>query len=201
MNKKNISAAPYTLPASSIAALISMVDSGQLNFSIAPSVVLNKLISDPHDQPATILKKLNLAQEHDFAAVLIWVTEVIEKMPEKAFAEIQFKKIKTMVGDTAHARLITSWAIESDRKNLGYTYAEMATIDLRQDISKINIPVLILGRTYGTKEASLKIFSDQYKRLPNKSIIIAPTKDFIMYDDPLWFREQVKNFLTNDIKN
>lgn len=124
-----------------------------------------------------------------------------EKMPDNAFAEIQFKKIKTMVGDSAHARLITSWAIESDRKTLGYTYVEMAATDLRQDISKINIPVLILGRTYGTKEASLKLFSDQYMRLPNKSIIIAPTKDFIMYDDPIWFREQVKNFLTNDIKN
>lgn len=124
-----------------------------------------------------------------------------EKMPRKTFSENQFKKIKTMVGDTAHARLITSWAIESDRKTLGYTYAEMASIDLREDISKISIPVLVLGRTYGTKEASLKIYNDQYKRLPNKSIIIAPTKDFIMYDDPLWFREQVKNFLTNDIKN
>ncbi|MDQ6901769.1 MAG: hypothetical protein M3139_02010 [Bacteroidota bacterium] len=98
-------------------------------------------------------------------------------------------------------RLITSWALESDRKTLGYTYVEMATTDLRQDISKINIPVLILGRTYGTKAASLKIFNDQYKALPNKAIIIAPTKDFITYDDPLWFRVQVKNFLTNDIKN
>ena len=124
-----------------------------------------------------------------------------EKTPDKTFAENQFKKIKAMVGDIVHARLITSWAMGSDRKTLGYTYVEMATTDLRQDISKINIPVLILGRSYGTKEASLKIFSNQYKRLPNKSIIIAPTKDFIMYDDPLWFREQVKNFLTNDIKN
>lgn len=59
----------------------------------------------------------------------------------------------------------------------------------------------VLGSAYESKEASLKILKQQFSLLANKTIIVAPTKYFIMYDDPLWFREQVKNFLINGLKN
>ena len=129
------------------------------------------------------------------------VINKLQNTPDKAFEETQFKSMLTMVSDSAHARLITKWSLESDRKTLGYTYVEMNTTDLRDDIAKIKIPVLILGSTYQTKEASLKTLNQQFSLLTNKTIIIAPTKHFIMYDDPLWFREQVKNFLINGLKN
>lgn len=122
-----------------------------------------------------------------------------KNIPEKEFEGNQFKAMLNMVSDSAHARLIAKWSAASDRKTLGYTYVEMATTDLRKEIAKINIPVLVLGSTYGTKEMSQKILSEQYSLLPNKTIIIAPTKHFIMYDDPVWFREQVKNFLINGL--
>jgi len=111
----------------------------------------------------------------------------------------QLKTMLSMVKDTAHARLLTRWAAESDRKTQGYTFLEMSTTDLRNEIAQITVPVLVLGSTYGTKEISQKIFNDQYRLLRQKRILIAPTKHFIMYDDPLWFREQVKNFLTNSL--
>jgi N-formylmaleamate deformylase len=122
-----------------------------------------------------------------------------KNMPEKEFEDNRYKAMLTLVSDTGHARLITQWSIASDRKTLGYTFIEMSTTDLRAEIAKINIPVMILGSTYGSKEASQKIFREQYSSLPNKKIIIAPTKHFIMYDDALWFREQVKNFLVNGL--
>ena len=122
------------------------------------------------------------------------VANNFKNIPEKEFEGNQFKAMLNMVSDSAHARLIAKWSAASDRKTLGYTYVEMATTDLRKEIAKINIPVLVLGSTYGTKEMSQKILSEQYSLLPNKTIIIAPTKHFIMYDDPIWFREQVKNF-------
>lgn len=112
-----------------------------------------------------------------------------------------FKPMLTLVRDTAHAKLLAQWGAASDSKTLRYTFVEMNTADLRNEISKVNIPVLVLGSTYGTKESSQKILSDQYRLLPNKQIVIAPTKHFIMYDDPLWFREQVKNFLINGLAN
>ena len=129
------------------------------------------------------------------------VADKFKSMPDKEFEDNQFKAMLNMVSDSAHARLITKWAVASDRKTLGYTYVEMSTTDLRKDIAKITIPVLILGSTYGTKETSQKILNEQYSSLRNKTIIIAPTKHFIMYDDPVWFREQVKNFLANGLAN
>lgn len=122
-----------------------------------------------------------------------------KNMSAKQFEDNQYKAMLSMVSDTAHARLIAQWAVASDRKTLGYTFVEMSTTDLRKEIAKINIPVLVLGSTYGTKEMSQKILSEQYKLLSNRKILIASTKHFIMYDDPLWFREQVKNFLINGL--
>jgi N-formylmaleamate deformylase len=119
--------------------------------------------------------------------------------PEKEFDDIIFKHVLTQVSDAAQTRLITQWRLASDRKTLGYTFVEMSTTDLRSDIAKINIPVLVLGSTYRTKETSQKIFGDQYRLLPNKKIFIAPGKHSVMYDDPIWFREQVKNFLINGL--
>ncbi|MGH2563250.1 MAG: alpha/beta fold hydrolase [Ginsengibacter sp.] len=129
------------------------------------------------------------------------VANHFKNMTDKQFEDTQFKSILKLVKDSTHARLITKWSEESDRKTLGYTYVEMSTTDLRNAISKIDIPVLILGSTYGTKEMSQKMLSDEYAQLRDKFILIAPARHFIMYDDPVWFREEVKNFLLNGLAN
>jgi N-formylmaleamate deformylase len=125
----------------------------------------------------------------------------LKNMTGKEFENNQYKAALTQVSDLTHARLIAHWSAASDRKTLGYTMVELSTTDLGNEMAKINIPVLVLGSTYTTKEKSQKILSEQYTLLPNKKIFIAPTKHFIMYDDPLWFREQVKNFLINGLKD
>ena len=122
-------------------------------------------------------------------------------MPAKEFEANQFKAMRNMVKDAAHARLITNWTVASDRKTLSSVYAELSAIDLRNAISKINIPVLILGSNFRTTELSKKLLDDEYGNLTNKLILIAPTKHFIMYDAPVWFREEVKNFLRNGLAN
>jgi N-formylmaleamate deformylase len=124
-----------------------------------------------------------------------------QQMPDKDFEDQQFKTTLNLVGDTTYARQITNWNMESDRKTLGYTYAEMYTTDLREAISAIDIPVLIVGSNYGTVAQSKTMLSQQFSALRNKTIIIANTKHFIMYDDPAWFNSQVKNFLVNGLFN
>ena len=125
------------------------------------------------------------------------VANNFKNMPDKQFEDNQFKAMLNMVSDSTYARLIAKWSAQSDRKTLGYTYVEMSTTDLRNEISKINIPVLILGSTYSTKE----LLNEEYRKLTSKLIIIAPAKHFIMYDDPIWFGEEVKNFLRNGLTN
>ena len=72
--------------------------------------------------------------------------------------------------------------------------------DIGKDISLIDIPLLVLESTHGSTSSQI-IFSDEYKQLQKKSIIISPARHFIMYDDPAWFLEQVKNFLLNGFSN
>src|SRR5450631_1155685 len=147
--------------------------------------------------PATTAEEIKNNPSYNAEAV----ANNFENMPNKEFEDNQFKAILNMVSDSTYARLIAEWSTQSDRKTLGYTYVEMSTTDLRNEISKINIPVLILGSTYSTKEMSKKILNEEYSQLTNKLIIIAPTKHFIMYDDPIWFGEEVKNFLRNGLTN
>ena len=106
-----------------------------------------------------------------------------------------------MIADPSHSKEINIWKTESDKKTLTNALNEISTIDLRKEISKINIPVLVLSSTYGTKETSLKILNDQYSLLPNKIITVRPGKFSVIYDDPVWFKEQVKNFLVNGLAN
>ena len=147
--------------------------------------------------PSVTAEEIKANPSYDAEAV----ANNFKNMPDKEFDDKQFKAMLNLVNDSSHARLIAKWSEESDRKTLGYTYVEMSTTDLRNDISKINIPVLILGSTYSTKETSQKLLNQQYSQLTNKLIIIAPTKHFIMYDDPAWFLEEVKNFLKNGLNN
>jgi len=122
-------------------------------------------------------------------------------MSQKEFEANEFKAMLAMVKDATHARLVTNWSAASDRKTLSSVYKEIGAIDLRNVISKINIPVLILGSNFRTKELTKKLFEDEYSHLANKLILISPAKHFIMYDDPIWFREEVKNFLRNGLAN
>jgi len=123
------------------------------------------------------------------------------QMTDKAFEAQQFKNTLALVSDTSHARLITTWSMESDRKTLGYSYAEMYTTDLRNALSSIDIPVLVIGSNYGTVALSKTMLNQQFSALRDKAIIIANTRHFIMYDNPVWFNSQVKNFLVNGLYN
>ena len=99
------------------------------------------------------------------------------------------------VSDSIHAKQIAEWSYKSDRRTLGSTIIEMSQTDLRQDIAKIKQPILILASLFGTKEASQKEYDLQYALLKNKTIKVANSKHFIMYDVPEWFYTEVESFL------
>lgn len=99
------------------------------------------------------------------------------------------------VRDTTRAKQIAEWSFASDRTTLGSTIVEMSLTDLRSDIAKIKSPVLILTSIFNTKENSEKIYNEQYAALQNKTIKVADSKHFIMYDAPEWFYSAIDNFL------
>lgn len=83
LNEKNVEINEFSLPATTIAELIKLIDEGKINFSIASSKIFPLLIQQPAKDPIEIIMELNLLQERNDDTVTLWVDEVISKMPEK----------------------------------------------------------------------------------------------------------------------
>ena len=96
---------------------------------------------------------------------------------------------------TSRAKQIAQWNYNGHRKTLALSLLEISTTDLRNDIARIKQPVLILGSIYQTKENSFKILEEQYKNVQSKTIRVADSKHFIMYDAPVWMYNEIDNFL------
>ena len=117
-------------------------------------------------------------------------------MPTEGYEARMTQSMLAQVSDTTHARQIAHWSALSDRKTLGYTFVEMSLTDLRSTIATVQVPTLVLGSLYmNSADVSRQALTSQYARLPHKTIAIANTKHFIMYDNPAWFYQQIDGFL------
>jgi N-formylmaleamate deformylase len=123
------------------------------------------------------------------------VVKNFESLPAEGFIDRTALAMRAQVDDSLRARQIATWQFNSDRRTLGLSLVEMSTTDLREQIAIIKQPVLVLGSIYNTKENSQRILSGQYSRLRNKTIRIADSKHFIMYDQPQWFYAEIEAFL------
>lgn len=74
-----------------IASLIALIDSNQVNFSVASTKIFGALLKEPGKDALQIAKELNLLQDSDEGNVAAWVEEVLSKMPDKV---AEFKKGK-----------------------------------------------------------------------------------------------------------
>jgi aspartyl-tRNA(Asn)/glutamyl-tRNA(Gln) amidotransferase subunit B len=88
LNENNTSISAFPVPPATLAALIALVDSNALNFSIASTRVLPALVKTPGATPLEVAKELNLLQDSDEGNVAAWIEEVLNRMPEKV-AEYQ----------------------------------------------------------------------------------------------------------------
>lgn len=123
------------------------------------------------------------------------VIQNFKSLPSEGYIKNTTKSMLYQVSDSIRAKQIAEWSFNSDRTTLGSTIVEMATTDLRKEIAKIKSPILVIASKWGTKEASEKEYSLQYSELKNKTIKIADSKHFIMYDQPEWFYSEIDNFL------
>ncbi|MFZ9661631.1 MAG: Asp-tRNA(Asn)/Glu-tRNA(Gln) amidotransferase subunit GatB [Chitinophagaceae bacterium] len=63
--------------------LLSLIDSGKLNFSTAASLVLPKMMESPNADPEQIAHSLNIIQSSNVDELEQWVDEVLKNMPDK----------------------------------------------------------------------------------------------------------------------
>jgi aspartyl-tRNA(Asn)/glutamyl-tRNA(Gln) amidotransferase subunit B len=115
LNESGRSFETLALPASTLAALINLVDSGKVNFSAAAAKLLPALLESPAD-PLVLAEKMNLIQVSDSAELETWVTGALESMPDKVSEYKKGKKglIGLFVGEVkkrskgkADPRLVT----------------------------------------------------------------------------------------------
>lgn len=114
----------------------------------------------------------------------------------------QRQMVAGMVSDTAHQALLARWGQASDPATVAQAMYDMYTTDLRQDLARVQQPVLVLGawaayQQYGsTKESTRAIYTQQYAKLPQHRIEMSEAgKHFLMYDDTQWFFNLTDAFL------
>jgi aspartyl-tRNA(Asn)/glutamyl-tRNA(Gln) amidotransferase subunit B len=73
----------FPLPVSQLAAIIEIVQSGKVNFSMASSSLLPALIAEPHADVTALAQKLNIIQEENEDQLEEWVNAVLANMPDK----------------------------------------------------------------------------------------------------------------------
>jgi aspartyl-tRNA(Asn)/glutamyl-tRNA(Gln) amidotransferase subunit B len=91
LNDNNISISGFQIPAPNIAGLISLIDEGKLNFSVASTRIFNFMLANPFVSPGEVARDLNLIQDSDEGNVAAWVDQVLKNMPEKV---TEYKKGK-----------------------------------------------------------------------------------------------------------
>lgn len=126
----------------------------------------------------------------------------IASAPQQQYEADERQTLASMLTSPANIERELKVVLTSDRSTLAEAMAEMMTIDLRNDISKIHVPVLVLGswvayKDYGaTHDSSLMLYSKQFEKLRGVRIVMNDTsKHFIQLDAPEWFCAQVDGFI------
>lgn len=117
-------------------------------------------------------------------------------MPDSQFYQMQKLTIPRLLADTTRTEEVVSWSVKSDRKTFASMYCDFVNTDLRDKISAVSCPTLVLLESYFTNFKPT--IEAQYKNLKTAQLAYA-TKGlhFIMYDDKEWYNMQLNNFINN----
>ncbi|OXB24613.1 alpha/beta hydrolase [Flavobacterium tructae] len=115
-------------------------------------------------------------------------------MDQKAFNAMNSQATSYMCLNKEKQKTINEWMSVADRKTYVYGYIDMLNLDLRKEIAKIKIPVVILAATNPDLATVQNTYKAQYENMPSVKIYYAANSaHFVMYDQPEWFMEKVKS--------
>ena len=116
----------------------------------------------------------------------------------------QEQVIETMVTDPEKQKVAVNWSMSSDVETVAAAVHYMYSTDLRDDLSAIEVPVLVFGawkayENYGvTKEMSRQMYSAQYSEADRVTIKISDSgRHFLMWDDPELITTEMAQFLSD----
>ena len=115
-------------------------------------------------------------------------------MTDIQFYEMQKQTMPRLLADASKLEMVVDWSVKSDRKTFAQMYCDFFNVDLREKISSVKCPALILLESYFV---NLKpAIENQYKSLKTANFQYANKgMHFIMYDDKDWYLGQLSNFL------
>jgi pimeloyl-ACP methyl ester carboxylesterase len=119
----------------------------------------------------------------------------------ETFKANQLRTLRTMITKQEDIDRALASGKASDRDTVIDSMTELMASDLRDDISRIKAPTLVLGtwvayKDYAPKQAITAIYTAQYAKLPGVRVEMADNaRHFIMYDDPAWMYDRIDNFL------
>ena len=92
LNQLNLAIQAFPLQPGTLAALIDLVEQGQLSFSAASQHLFPALLEDPAQAPLALAQKLDLLQEQDTSTLQALIDQVIASYPDKVSAYHNGKK-------------------------------------------------------------------------------------------------------------
>jgi pimeloyl-ACP methyl ester carboxylesterase len=129
-------------------------------------------------------------ENNDCSAMVTQMTA----MTDPQFYDMQKKMMPRLLEDASKLEMVVDWSVKSDRKTFAQMYCDFFNVDLREKISSVKCPALILLESYFV---NLKpAIENQYKSLKTANFQYANKGlHFIMYDDKDWYLGQLSNFL------
>jgi len=111
-------------------------------------------------------------------------------------------QVRPMVTKNSDLDRLIEWSLKSDRTAVADAMIELCRTDLREDLTKIKSPALVMNtwigyKDYITRERTDSNMRKQYAKLAGATLQISDTaRHFIMWDDPNWMFGQMDTFLS-----
>ena len=115
-------------------------------------------------------------------------------MSKEDFLQMQKRNMAMLMADASKQDEAISWSMKSDRKTFSEMYCDFSNTDLRDKITTIKCPSLILLESgFANYKTAIEM---QYINLKTANFQYA-TKGlhFIMFDDKAWYLAQLANFI------
>ncbi len=117
-----------------------------------------------------------------------------QSMDDKQFYAMQKQSMPSLMTDTVHLEQAIQWSVKSDRKTMAEIYCQFLNTDLRETISTIKCPSLILLES--AFSGMKPVIAEQYKNLKKANLQYADKGlHFVMYDDTTFYFKQLDQFL------
>ena len=119
-------------------------------------------------------------------------SKMMLEMDSASFAAMNAQNVPYMCKNAEKQKVVIDWMNKADRKTYVHGYIDMLNLDLREEIAKIKIPVIVLGAANPDRATVEKTYKAQYVKLPSAVIHYAENSaHFVMYDQPNWFMDKL----------